>query len=105
MAVLINNIQKPKSCSDCQFESDYFGIPRCMIEPGCSYDKCPLIEINKEPDTNDGKSIVDLYKQVAFLAHLLRENVCCRSINSNDMQALDNIIDDLPEVTGYDFRW
>lgn len=44
-------------------------------------------------------------KQIAFLAYLLREIICCQPINSNDMKALDNIIDDLPEVTGDDFRW
>ena len=54
---------------------------------------------------NEGKSVVELYKKVAFLTYLLREIICCQPINSNDMQALDNIIDELPEVTGNDFRW
>lgn len=109
MAVLIINMQKPKSCSDCKFEGDYFGLSECIIKRGCSYDNCPLIEINKGPDAysqeEEEKSVNELYKQVAFLAHLLREIICCQPINSNDMQALDNIIDDLPAVTDDDFRW
>lgn len=44
-------------------------------------------------------------KQIAFLARLLREIIYDGHIISNDMQALDNIIDELPEVTGDDFRW
>lgn len=44
-------------------------------------------------------------KQIAFLAYLLREIILCQPINSNDMQALDNIIDELPEVSANDFRW
>lgn len=51
------------------------------------------------------KSIYALYKQVAFLAYLLREVIYCQPINSNDMQVLENIIDELPEVANNDFRW
>lgn len=109
MAILINNMQKPKSCSDCKFEGDYFGMSECTIKRGCSYDNCPLIEINKGPDTYDneeeGKNINELYKQVAFLARLLAEVIEDGTITSNDMQALENIIDELPEVTTNDFRW
>lgn len=44
-------------------------------------------------------------KQIAFLAYLLREIIWCQPIKSNDMQALDNIIDYLPKVNGDDFRF
>lgn len=44
-------------------------------------------------------------KEIAFLARLLAEIIEGGTITSNDMQALDNIIDDLPEVTSNDFRW
>lgn len=44
-------------------------------------------------------------KQIAFLAYLLREIIYCQPINSNDMQALENIIDEFPEVSANDFRW
>lgn len=56
---------------------------------------------------NEGKSVIELYKKVAFLAYLLREIIYYgpNDISSNDLQALDNIIDELPEVTGNDFRW
>lgn len=46
-------------------------------------------------------------KIIAFLAHLLQEIIChgTEFISLDDMQALDNIVDDLPEVTAKDFRW
>lgn len=49
----------------------------------------------------------DRDKQIAFLAYLLREIICYgpKAIRSNDIQALDNIIDELPDVSSNDFRW
>ena len=46
-------------------------------------------------------------KELAFLARLLRNVIDFgpNVINSNESQALDNIIDDLPEVNCDDFRW
>lgn len=44
-------------------------------------------------------------KEIAFLARILAEVIEDGTITSNDMQALDNIIDGLPEVSANDFRW
>lgn len=98
------------SCKAAKFDPDE-GRYYCEVSGDqCMYyipnsKKCAE-EYGEGPDASDDeKSIVELYKQVAFLARLLREIICCQPINSNDMQALDNIIDDLPEVTSNDFRW
>lgn len=100
------------SCKAAKFDPDE-GRYYCDVSGDqCMYyipnsEKCAE-EYGEGPDVddeNEEKSVVELYKKVAFLAYLLREIICCQPINSNDMQALDNIIDDLPEVTGDDFRW
>lgn len=44
-------------------------------------------------------------KEIAFLERILAEVIEGGTITSNDMQALDNIIDWLPEVSANDFRW
>lgn len=47
----------------------------------------------------------DRDKIIAFLARLLVRVIYGEHIGLNDRQALDNIIDYLPEVSGRDFRW
>ena len=66
-------------------------------------------EYGEGPDAGkeEEQSINELYRQVAFLARLLRKVIDDgpNCIDSNESQALDNIIDDLPAVTDDDFRW
>lgn len=47
----------------------------------------------------------DRDKIIAFLARLLVRVIYDEYIDLNDRQALDNIIDYLPEVSARDFRW
>ena len=47
----------------------------------------------------------DKDKIIAFLAGLVRDLICGNGITSDEMQALDNIIDDLPDVDASEFRW
>lgn len=47
----------------------------------------------------------DKDKIIAFLAGLVRDLICGYGITSDEMQALDNIIDELPDVDIKDFRY
>lgn len=60
MGVYIKNIDKPKSCSNCQFETDYYGLPKCVFDDVYSYEDCPLIPLNIGIDwgAGEGKEIV-----------------------------------------------
>lgn len=100
------------SCKAAKFDPDE-GRYYCDVSGDqCMYyipnsKKCAE-EYGEGPDAysdEEEKSIVDLYKQVAFLARLLREVIHDGHITSNDIQALDNIIDELPEVSANNFRW
>jgi hypothetical protein len=52
MGVFIPNMDKPKSCAECQFEViDTSGYPRCvimqeMVVDGNLFNRCPLEEVN-----------------------------------------------------------
>ena len=44
-------------------------------------------------------------KIIAFLARLVRDLACGHYITDDEMQALDNIIGELPDADAKDFRW
>lgn len=44
-------------------------------------------------------------KIIAFLAGLVRDLIYEHYITDDEMQALDNIIGELPDVEAKDFRW
>lgn len=99
------------SCKAAKFDPDE-GRYYCEVSGDqCMYyipnsKKCAE-EYGKGPDAygEEDKNINEPYKQVAFLARLLREVSYYARFTSKDIQALDNIIDELPEVTNNDFRW
>lgn len=47
----------------------------------------------------------DKDKIIAFLARLVRDLICGYGFTSDELQALDNIINDLPDVDVSEFRW
>lgn len=47
----------------------------------------------------------DKDKIIAFLAGLIRKLIHYNGFTPDEMQALDNIIDDLPDVDAKEFRW
>lgn len=47
----------------------------------------------------------DKDKIIAFLAGLIRDIICCNEITDDELQALDNIIYNLPEVDAKEFRY
>lgn len=46
MGVYIKDVNKPKSCENCMFVTDYYGIDKCMFKDVHSYNDCPLIDFN-----------------------------------------------------------
>lgn len=44
-------------------------------------------------------------KVIAFLARLTRDLILGLNITDDELQALDNIIDELPDVDTKEFRW
>ena len=47
----------------------------------------------------------DKDKIIAFLAGLVRDLIHDRYITDDEIQALDNIINELPDVDAKEFRW
>lgn len=47
----------------------------------------------------------DKDKVIAYLAQLLCKVICDVPVTSSELQALDNIINDLPSVDAEDFRY
>lgn len=57
-------------------------------------------------EQSGGRKIMDNKdKIIAFLARLVRDLACGRYITDDEMQALDNIIGELPDADAKDFRW
>lgn len=64
-------------------------------------DLSKLLGYKKNIDEDD----VRLHKIVAFLANIIDKLLCNIRIDSNEMQQLQNIIDELPELREDEFRW
>lgn len=54
----------------------------------------------------EGRKVMDdKDKVIAFLARLTRDLILGLNITDDELQALDNIIDELPDVDTKEFRW
>lgn len=51
------------------------------------------------------KKMEERDKQVAFLAQLVYKLLIGESISGDELQALENIMAELPDVKAQDFRW